>query len=355
MGPRELTYSERCPRGIACPMAHGAKEQLYHPQFYKTSPCSEANCKRGPLCAFMHGPIDARQFLPDDHKQQLRGPIPGVALLLEKHQPSYWNPPRYHALEGPPRSISFGFGFGLSKGDDANGGRIEQRDRLPAPQTKRRQNRRAARAAHALNAGMRYFDAPLNMMIQGESRQVLTSPMGAMQDSEAALQGHSPQGMHFAPYMCQLVPCQENGNVAHVAQLLPPPFGYQDTQAINPFGQSSLVLGESSPCSWTNGVGDLGGAAMSPGYQMAMPSSYIMSPQQQALTLMEQLADMATQHRQRGGSRNSKTYLQTDGFRTPSSLGTPVATATPSEAPTPRSNSPRMPNQSAQASDVSSA
>jgi hypothetical protein len=155
-GSRELTYSERCPRGIACPMAHGAKEQLYHPQFYKTSPCSEANCKRGSLCAFMHGPDDARQLLPDEHKQQLRDPIPGVAETLEKHQPSYWNPPRYHALEEPPRGISFGFGFGPGKGDGRSCGRIEPQARLPAPQTKRRQNRRAQRAAQALNTRMCY-------------------------------------------------------------------------------------------------------------------------------------------------------------------------------------------------------
>jgi hypothetical protein len=336
-------------------MAHGAKEQLYHPQFYKTSPCSEPYCKRGSFCAFMHGPSDARELMPDGHKQQLRDPIPDAALTLEMHQPSYWNPPRYHALEEPPRGISFGFGFGPGKGDGGKGGRIEPQARWPAPQTKRRQNRRAARAAQALNAGMFYVDAPADMMTQGEPHQGLTSPMGAMPDSELVLQGHASQGMHFAPYMYQWVPCQENGNVA--AQLLPPPFGYGgEAQAINPFGQSSSsVLGESSSCSWTNGGGDLSGGAMPFGYQMAVPSAYIMSPQQQALMLLEQLADKTTQQRQRGGSRNSKTYLQTDGFRTPSSLGSQPQTATPSEAPTPRSDSPRVLNQSAPTSDVSSA
>ena len=32
-GSPEITYSQRCPHGMACPLAHGAKEQLYHPQF----------------------------------------------------------------------------------------------------------------------------------------------------------------------------------------------------------------------------------------------------------------------------------------------------------------------------------
>jgi hypothetical protein len=216
------------------------------------------------------------------------------------------------------------------------------------------------------------MDASLDMMMQGKSHQGLISPM--MQDGESAFHGEASQWTHCGPYMYQWVPCQENGDMS---QLVPPPFGYGETQAIDPFGQSY----ESSPCSWTNGGGDLSEVATPFGYQMAVPSAYIMSPQQQAWMsqphhrgtlpedpsynqlsdqlsvdlLMEQLADKSTQQRKRGGSRGSGTCLLAEGLRTPSSLGTPVATATPSEAPTPISSSPRVLNQSAPASEVSSA
>lgn len=100
--PNELAYEVRCPHGMACPLAHGAKEQLYHPRFYKTSPCA-ANCTRGTLCAFMHGPHDARQLLPDVMKHS--HPIPGVGMLLEQHQPGFLTPPKYLTFEEPPRGV----------------------------------------------------------------------------------------------------------------------------------------------------------------------------------------------------------------------------------------------------------
>jgi hypothetical protein len=100
-GPTELVYEFRCPNGMACPLAHGAKEQLYHPQFYKTSPCSE-NCKRGALCAFTHGDRD-RRVPPDitavDEAWAASWPIPWAVDLLQCYQPAFCNPPRYHALE----------------------------------------------------------------------------------------------------------------------------------------------------------------------------------------------------------------------------------------------------------------
>lgn len=103
-GSAELQYWQRCPNGIGCPLAHGAKEQLYHPQFYKMSPCSDVNCKRGPLCAFTHGEEDARQLpLEISAPQGLRKQILGAEDILTFHQQTWCKPPVYHALEEVPR------------------------------------------------------------------------------------------------------------------------------------------------------------------------------------------------------------------------------------------------------------
>lgn len=53
---RDLEYNARCPRGVGCAYAHGAKERLYHPHVFRTSKCefSRPHCPRGPLCAFFH-------------------------------------------------------------------------------------------------------------------------------------------------------------------------------------------------------------------------------------------------------------------------------------------------------------
>lgn len=133
-GPTELMYEFRCPNGMACPLAHGAKEQLYHPQFYKTSPCSE-NCKRGALCAFTHGDRDRRGSPPglnmtaEEAAWAASWPIPWALDLLACYQPAFCNPPRYHALEeqvprkagkgskgggSPQRSRGGGGGYGKS-------------------------------------------------------------------------------------------------------------------------------------------------------------------------------------------------------------------------------------------------
>ncbi|CAJ1459644.1 unnamed protein product [Effrenium voratum] len=59
-----LNYNERCPNGTRCRFAHGSKEQLYHPLYYKTMPCTDwaaGTCPRGPQCAFFHGPAEQRQ------------------------------------------------------------------------------------------------------------------------------------------------------------------------------------------------------------------------------------------------------------------------------------------------------
>eukprot|EP00933_Yihiella_yeosuensis_P072113 TRINITY_DN80419_c0_g1_i1.p1 TRINITY_DN80419_c0_g1~~TRINITY_DN80419_c0_g1_i1.p1 ORF type:complete len:596 (-),score=82.97 TRINITY_DN80419_c0_g1_i1:217-2004(-) len=104
-GSPELEYENRCPHGFACPLSHGAKEQLYHPHFYKTSPCSDPNCRRGPLCAFTHGEEDAGKFKNEDNAAKVaRKPIPEAEQILSQYQPTYATPPMYHALEDAPKA-----------------------------------------------------------------------------------------------------------------------------------------------------------------------------------------------------------------------------------------------------------
>jgi len=50
-------YSQRCPLGLRCPYSHGAKEQLYHPKYFRTVICrdlQQRGCPRSHLCAFHH-------------------------------------------------------------------------------------------------------------------------------------------------------------------------------------------------------------------------------------------------------------------------------------------------------------
>jgi len=103
-GSPELDYGMRCPHGVSCPLAHGAKEQLYHPHFYKTSPCSDPSCRRGPLCAFTHGEEDSHKAPTDTAAKVTRKPIPKAHQILTEHQPTYATPPMYHALEDAPKS-----------------------------------------------------------------------------------------------------------------------------------------------------------------------------------------------------------------------------------------------------------
>lgn len=68
-------YSQRCPLGMRCPYAHGAKEQLYHPHYFKTIVCRDLRgcghspgkaCPRGLLCAFFHSRAEKRMSVQDD-------------------------------------------------------------------------------------------------------------------------------------------------------------------------------------------------------------------------------------------------------------------------------------------------
>lgn len=71
-------YSQRCPLGLRCPYSHGAKEQLYHPQYFKTVTCRDLRakaCPRHGLCAFWHQRSERRVVAPTDdvdYSQPLR-------------------------------------------------------------------------------------------------------------------------------------------------------------------------------------------------------------------------------------------------------------------------------------------
>lgn len=82
----KLHYDERCPNGLRCRFAHGSKEQLYHPLYYKTMPCtdwaSSGTCPRGPQCAFFHGPEEQRH-VSAEQKDAVEGRIPEVLSVLE--------------------------------------------------------------------------------------------------------------------------------------------------------------------------------------------------------------------------------------------------------------------------------
>lgn len=77
-------YSQRCPLGMRCPHSHGAKEQLYHPHFFKTAICRDLHgkdCPRHPLCAFWHSRAERRKAPPDD--VDYSKPLPAEALPSE--------------------------------------------------------------------------------------------------------------------------------------------------------------------------------------------------------------------------------------------------------------------------------
>merc|ERR1712032_1040187 len=51
------SYAQRCPLGIRCAYSHGAKEQLYHPKYFRTVICRDLQvkgCPRQKFCAFFH-------------------------------------------------------------------------------------------------------------------------------------------------------------------------------------------------------------------------------------------------------------------------------------------------------------
>lgn len=70
-------YTQMCPRGMHCPYAHGVKEQLYHPFFFRTGVCKEfktkGSCSQEQYCVFWHHKGEKQDRRPDecDYSQPL--------------------------------------------------------------------------------------------------------------------------------------------------------------------------------------------------------------------------------------------------------------------------------------------
>jgi len=96
-------YKDRCPRGFCCHYAHGSKEQLYHPAYYKTNGCTDLkagrSCPRGVLCAFWHSTDEFRK-LGKAPKGDYRAPMADLARLREL-QPGFSRPPLFGMDDEP--------------------------------------------------------------------------------------------------------------------------------------------------------------------------------------------------------------------------------------------------------------
>jgi hypothetical protein len=95
-----LAYAQRCPLGPRCPYSHGAKEQLYHPGYFRTLICRDLQrrrCPRAALCAFYHRQCDARQAGADEGVDY-NNPLPKEALPAEWTR-YFMCPPRFQEGE----------------------------------------------------------------------------------------------------------------------------------------------------------------------------------------------------------------------------------------------------------------
>lgn len=91
-------YAQRCPLGLRCPFSHGAKEQLYHPQYFRTVTCRDLRakaCPRQKLCAFFHKRAERRK--PPQDSTDYSSPLPEAALP-EAWVTSFLSPPLRDAV-----------------------------------------------------------------------------------------------------------------------------------------------------------------------------------------------------------------------------------------------------------------
>jgi hypothetical protein len=123
---RAPSYQARCPHGFACPYAHGAKEQLYHPCYFKTVVCWDFNqgkkrCPRGQLCAFFHrkklqrkSPEDTTNYdvaLPDENMRNLQGQFKNPPFFSDEREAMGMPPVPTWPMQVPQMCIPVAPGF----------------------------------------------------------------------------------------------------------------------------------------------------------------------------------------------------------------------------------------------------
>ncbi|KAL6851759.1 hypothetical protein ACP4OV_020323 [Aristida adscensionis] len=72
-----------CPRGAACPFAHGTFELWLHPSRYRTRPCRAGAACRRRVCFFAHTAAELRAAPKEDHSPLSLSPKSTLAPLWE--------------------------------------------------------------------------------------------------------------------------------------------------------------------------------------------------------------------------------------------------------------------------------
>lgn len=307
-GRRELNYGQRCPRGVSCPFAHGAKEQLYHPQFYKTSPCSEANCRRGPLCAFTHEGRDTRnlpaEFLAAAALPTGAAPLADAELLLKQHQPTYWMPPRYHALE--------------EQAGDKGGGSVTS-----SAASKGRSRRRRGSGDASAQATQPDLSTPMQIPMQIPDAIYPSWPI-VQSGCSAPVWGNEMAWPAAWPVHPAMVPVQTYQMVMPTTHLT----------ASAPFHVDGISteagLQGACPLSWTPTVPAYTASVPRPA---TMPEFFDLESSFSAAKLASIL--QAAQAGIIGGGKSPKRRSRHSGLRTPSSFGGTPMSMTPTESRTP--------------------
>lgn len=126
-------YSQRCPLGLRCPYSHGAKEQLYHPHYFKTVVCRDLRgkaCPRSRLCAFFHTRQERRRAPPDevDYTQPLENEALPSDWIQEFLSPPFLPEVQYNdgggqqgEYYGEAIDSGNGVGNGIDNGHSENG------------------------------------------------------------------------------------------------------------------------------------------------------------------------------------------------------------------------------------------
>jgi len=119
-------YEDRCPRGFRCPRAHGSKEQLYHPAYYKAMPCSDFKtgntCPRGELCAFFHHTEQQRELKKQPNYDYTVPLSDENMAAMTAQQPFFTRPPVFSSDDDRKKQgqEDLGVGYGLSMQNDGS-------------------------------------------------------------------------------------------------------------------------------------------------------------------------------------------------------------------------------------------